>query len=288
VQRSTVHLHTDEGNARLTVLMGRFWRGLGRRFALTVHSFRERPDLQHLDRSLQHVYRKARLIVAISEDVRAALTERLHLDPSRIRVISSALPISRWERSQPIPDSVPKAWLDAPVRIIANAGRVVRYEGQDLYGIDTLLDAFAALDQPRASLLVVLGEVVDADLYREIAVKVSADTRVHLISRLESPLAPITHAATVVVRPTRTEGGESLTLTEAIECGVWAVGSDAVRRPEGTELFRTGDAHHLREVLAAVAARSHKPEPRTLRAHVVGQLLEAYRETGLLASGAGR
>ena len=282
ISRQPVHLHTDEGNARLTVLLGWMWRVTRRKYALTVHSFRVRPDLQHLNNHLARVYSNACMIVAISNEVHQALVDQLHLDPEKIKVIPSALPISKWEKMLPPPQGLPEQWLDAPFRILANAGRVVRFQNNDLYGIDTLLEAFRTYQNKDASLLIVLGQIVDTGLYNTLVTMAAPDSRVHLLTQFDSPLATITHHAHVVVRPTRTEGGESLTLTEAQELGVHTIGSDAVPRPPGTMLFETGNAESLAQALNLISQRSTLPHPITVNTSAIETLIEAYSSSGLL------
>ena len=282
LSRQPVHLHTDEGNARLTVLLGWAWRITRRRYALTVHSFRIRPDLQHLNKHLARVYANACLVIAISNEVRQALTEQLPLDPITIQVIPSALPISAWEKSLPTPHGLPSEWVHAKYRVLANAGRVVRYQGNDLYGIDTLLEAFKAYNRNDASLLVVLGQIADRDLYNTIVAQAALDSRIHLLTQFDSPLTTITHHAHVVVRPTRTEGGESLTLTEAQELGVHTIGSDAVPRPPGTMIFETGNVESLTQALNLISQQSELPHPLTANTTAIESLIEAYSSSGLL------
>ncbi|KXK34890.1 MAG: glycosyltransferase family 4 protein [Flavobacteriales bacterium] len=281
LQRTPVHLHTDEGNARRTVLLGRVWTALRRPYALTVHSFRHRPDLEHFDAALAGVYHNARAIIAISSETRTALVERLKLNPDTISVIPSALPVSHWEQECPKPD-LPNGWLQAKVRVLANAGRVVRYNGADLYGIDTLLDAHNQLSSPDMALLIVLGEIVDNDLYRLYQERVQALRNVFLVHGLQSPLAPVVHEAHIVVRPTRTEGGESLTLVEAIEDGVWAVGSDSVRRPPEAVLFKTGDAADLARVLHTVSTTDTTAPAMPRNAVNAEAIIQLFTNRGLL------
>lgn len=276
-----LHMHTDEGNARATVALTGLWRVGGRRYGLTFHSFRMRDDLRQLDTRLALACKRARLVIAISNDVKQALIDRLGLGDETITVIPSALPISQWELNQPLPD-IPQAWMDAKIRVIANAGRVVRYENADLYGIDLLLQAFKSINNPDASLLVVLGTVVDDSLAAELFALAQADPRIHIVTQIHSPLTPVTRMSHVVVRPTRTEGGESLTLSEARELGVWAVGSDAVQRPAGTVLFQNNNAEHLAQVLAEVMSRTSMPTPVVGNAGVVDEMVMAYRKAGLL------
>lgn len=281
VYGNPLHLHTDEGNARLTLLIGGLCKLRQRRYALTVHSFRKRADLDHLTSKLSSVYRGASLIVAISNEVKERVVERLGISSDSVRVFSSALPISAWELRQPAPE-VPTEWTQARVRVLANAGRVVRYNGKDLYGIDILIKAFRNIQIPDAALLIVLGTVVDASLYAELTALQQTDRRIHLLTNVSSPLTTITHTAHVVVRPTRTEGGESLTLSEAVELGVWAVGSNAVARSAHTILFATEDVQSLTNVLQDVMQRT-SPAPVHRDSTTVSALIEAYVEHGLLS-----
>ena len=158
----------------------------------------------------------------------------------------------------------------------------MRFQNNDLYGIDTLLDAFRAYQNKEASLLVVLGQIVDTGLYDTLVSTAALDSRVHLLTQFDSPLTTITHHAHVVVRPTRTEGGESLTLTEAQELGVHTIGSDAVPRPPGAVLFETGNAESLTQALNLISQQSELPHPLTANTTAIESLIEAYSSSGLL------
>lgn len=280
---NAVHMHTDEGNARRAIALGMLWKMVGRPYCITVHSFRLRKDLVHLDRTLAGVYRNARAVIAISKDVRDALQSRLGLTNSSLYVVPSALPISQWERDQS-PPALPQQWKMARVRFLANAGRITRYDGEDLYGIDTLLTAFRELPMQDASLLIILGTIVDVEILNLYTALAGSDSRIHFVHNMQSPLSSIVHLAHCVVRPTRTEGGESLTLAEAIEEGTWAVGSDAVQRPPGTILFKTGSAADLLAKLTDVAATETRPTPKPADWHALDSLMQIYADSGFLRS----
>lgn len=283
VRRAPVHYHTDEGNARWMMLFGAVWRIFGVPYVVTVHSFRDRPEL-HRSRwkqQLRSAFHGARAIIAISGDVRTDLVNRLDLDPSTITVIGSDLPISMWERRAPLSSAFPEAWRTAPVRILANAGRLVRYQGHDLYGMDLLAEATNKLGSDVATALVI-GEVIHPELLTALEEATARNPHLFLIRVHEGPLLPAVEHAHIIVRPTRTEGGRSLTLTEAIELGRWAVGSDAVLRPLHTRTFPNGSAMALHDVLSEVCHHVRSgvlPEPVMPTTGLVEELLEVYRRS---------
>lgn len=283
VRRSPIHYHTDEGNARWMMLFGAAWRLLGVPYVVTVHSFRDRPEFRRRSwtRQLRNAYRGARAVVAISEDVRADLVDRLALDPASITVIGSDLPISRWEYAAPLPAALPERWRTAAVRVVVNAGRLVRYNGQDLYGMDLVAQAVEGLPDDVATALVV-GEIVDQELLAFLHDAASRNPQLMIVRNLDGPLLPVVAHAHIVVRPTRTEGGRSLTLTEALELGRWAIGSDAVERPDGTRLFESGSVEALRQVLHDVVLEvqhDRMPERVQAPAYSVDELLAVYRRS---------
>lgn len=251
LSRTLVHYHTDEGNHRWMRLLSRMWRLTRTPYVVTVHSFRDRPEFAdaRVRRELAAAYSHAAAVIGISDDVVRDLEQRLGVYHKRTRIIPSALPMSAWELSAPMPNQRSTAWTDAPVRILANAGRVVRYAGEDLYGIDVLLNALQQIPDADIALCIAVGDVVDADLWSHLESLAARDSRVSWLRNHNGPLAPVVRKAHIVVRPTRTEGGASLTVQEALELGHWAVASDAVQRPVGTRLFANSNSSALSNVL---------------------------------------
>lgn len=282
LSRTMVHYHTDEGNHRWMRLFSRIWRLTRTPYVVTVHSFRDRAEFQdpRVLRQLVAAFANAKAVIAISSEVADALESTLGFRHKRTRVIPSNLPLSSWELSSPLPTDVAEAWQRAPVRILANAGRVVAYNGRDLYGLDVLVSAFRAIQDPEAALCIAMGEVVDTALWQNVLAIASNDTRITFVRDLNGPLAPFVQHAHIVVRPTRTEGGPSLTLSEALELGRWAIGSDAVQRPDGTVLFRNEDPVDLsRALLQCItdARRGHMPPAITPNTDAVEKIMNLYQ-----------
>jgi glycosyltransferase involved in cell wall biosynthesis len=281
LNRSLVHYHTDEGNHRWMRLLSRMWRMTRTPYVVTVHSFRHRPEFDDASvrRSLAAAFTQAKAVIAISQDVVDDLERRIGVRHKLTRTIASALPISRWERQAALSTAFPEEWINAPVRLLANAGRVVSYQGEDLYGVDLLLDAMSTIDQD-VQLCIAIGEIVDHNLWARLQRKIEADPRVWLVQHLQGPLIPAVSHAHVIVRPTRTEGGPSLTLSEALELGRWAVGSDAVERPQGTIVFRSGDSGDLSRALSQAirdVRRSLMPPAMPANIDAVQRIVNLYQ-----------
>lgn len=247
LSRTLVHYHTDEGNHRWMRLLSRYWRLTNTPYVVTVHSFRNRQEFSNprILQSLADAFRGAKAVIAISNEVANALESLLGFTHIGTRVIPSNLPLSKWELNTQLPSSTAVKWQKAPIRLLANAGRVVDYQGKDLYGLDVLVEAFSSLTDTDIELCIAVGEIVNTSVWQKIEDHVSRDSRITVLRDLESALTPFVKHSHIVIRPTRTEGGLSLTISEALELGRWAIGSDAVERPQGTVLFRNEDAADL-------------------------------------------
>jgi glycosyltransferase involved in cell wall biosynthesis len=282
LSRSMVHYHTDEGNHRWMRLLSWYWWLTRTPYVVTVHSFRDRPEFTspRVRTSLARAYQRSKAVICISDSVVHELEQRIGVRHKLTRTIPSNLPLSSWEREATVPSQVPASWRGASIRILANAGRIVSYEGKDLYGIDVLVEAFTSVPDADVELCIAVGDIVDPARWAPIQDLIDSDPRISVLSNLNGPLAPIVSCSHIVVRPTRTEGGPSLTLSEALELGRWAIGSDSVTRPEGTVLFRNEDpadlARALRQCISDVRNNSMPPS-RTSNVDAVQRIVNLYQ-----------
>lgn len=286
LSRSLVHYHTDEGNHRWMRLFSRLWRLTRTPYVVTVHSFRDRPEFAdaRVRAQLAAAYTHAAAVIGISNEVISDLEQRLGVYHKRTRIIPSALPMSTWEMNAPLPTALPAQWQQASVRILANAGRVVRYNGEDLYGIDILIKAMQQIHDRDVALCVAVGDVVDVELWGNLRHAAAHDSRVTFLQQPASPLAPVVRNAHIVVRPTRTEGGASLTVQEALELGRWAIASDAVPRPDGTRLFHSTDADHLASILQSSihdVRRGSMPPAMAPQSDAVQRIINLYERVSV-------
>lgn len=142
----------------------------------------------------------------------------------------------------------PAVWAFADVHrpLICACGKVCWYEGQDLYGLDHLVELAGRLkpDYPDLGIVVCFWDhkaeeqrYLDELMQRAAAIGAADNV---LFNTQSGTFVPVIAASDVFVRPTNTDG-DANSIREALSLGIPAVASDAVERPAGTRLFRTRD-----------------------------------------------
>jgi glycosyltransferase involved in cell wall biosynthesis len=149
-------------------------------------------------------------------------------------------------------DSKLTSFLEFGVVITASAYRVQFLpDGSEVYGIDTLVDAFLSVSQANSDLRVVIFLAESpttpgpqrhlAALERRLEDHDVRD-RVLIVYGLE--FVPALSKSALFVRPTRADG-DALSIREAQEAGVPVIATDVIPRPPGVTTFATGDAAQL-------------------------------------------
>jgi len=157
------------------------------------------------------------------------------------------------EQSEMDPHNVaPQVWsfMEAHRPLVAANGKVNWYAGQDLYGLDHLVELTARLkpDYPNIGVVVCFWNHEPGDQkYLDELSRSAADKGVGeniLFNTKNGLFVPVLAGSDVFVRPTNTDG-DAVSVREALYLGVPALASDAVERPEGTVVFRTRDVEDL-------------------------------------------
>lgn len=150
--------------------------------------------------------------------------------------------------------------------VIAANGKVEWYRGEDLYGLDLLVELAGRLkkDYPRLGIVVCFWDHRPADEARLEALKRRAAelgvADAILFNTVSGPFVPVLSECDVFARPTNTDG-DANSIREALYLGKPAVASDAVERPEGTILFRTRDLDDFEvRVRQALGGKSDRQE----------------------------
>ena len=269
IDARVLHYHHSKWGHLVALAIGK--RTTRTRYVLTLHAGDIQKHFPQLTSRIPLIGRITRWavtrfdrIIAVDPDIAAIL--RTHIQGRPIDVIPAFL-APRQRDYENLDPSLEGFFADG--RIILVAAYAVQFlrNGDELYGLDTAVDAFVDLaeefDDVRLALFVAKTPTTRRArahlqrLERQIAeANLGHRTRIVFGQPLPAALRP----NSIFVRPTRAEG-DAVSVREAQEAGVPVVASDVVSRPAGILPFRVGDVRSLaacvRSVLdAAVPAPS--------------------------------
>lgn len=167
--------------------------------------------------------------------------------------------------------AAPEVWpfLDAHHPVIAANGKVDFQDGEDLYGLDLLVDLAARLvpDYPELGIVICFWKYVPEtdQSYLESLIARARERGVErnmLFSTAGGRFVPVVAESDLFVRPTNTDG-DAVSVREALHLGKPSLASDAAARPEGTVVFRTRDIDDLEATVRAVLADPSPGEGRS-------------------------
>jgi len=186
----------------------------------------------------------------------------------RMAVIPAFIPpIPNDEDDSAIP---PEVWLfcrsHTPL-LLAN-GTIAFYRGEDLYGVDLLIELVRALKPgyPQLGLIFLMRPFVgqsEQAYWQALQARVEAyglTENLQWIMEGVAAMHPLVRACDLFLRPTNTDG-DAVSIREALHFRVPVVASDASPRPIGTVLFRSRDVEDLVTQARRVLAGELLPEP---------------------------
>ena len=201
---------------------------------------------------------------------------------SNTKVIIPFLPPINKLNSIPLNQYLDLPRFDSPVMVFNAYKLAYREDGADIYGLETLLDAFLEVTKlVHLVLLIPQLEASEKELINEIISKSENATnqqRIHIISKPELDGWQIIAKADVFIRPTITDG-DALSLRESLHFGTPVIASDYTRRPTGVTLFKTGDSINLAEKINMFLNEKSidKPFSAPPQQQIINSFLDAYR-----------
>lgn len=204
-------------------------------------------------------------VVAVHRDL-ATLVRSLGVPGERVHWFPGFLPPTQdeFDRTRVAPEVWEFADRHEPL-LVAN-GKVCWHHGEDLYGLDHLVELAARLapDYPRLGIAICFWEhrrEEEAALtaLRERAAALGVADRV-LFNTTPGLFLPVISAADLFLRPTNTDG-DANSIREALHLGIPALASDVVPRPEGTVLFRVRDLDDFEVQVRLLLKESARPTP---------------------------
>jgi glycosyltransferase involved in cell wall biosynthesis len=259
-----VHYHHSHWSMLMAVALGKGRRKS--RYVLTAHGTdlprRLNSKVPLLGSATRWALRRFDTIIVVNPDIRAAIQG--HVGERPIEVLPAFLEAQAEE--SPYEASIETFLSGGPILLVPAFRVQFLPDGRDIYGLDTVGAAFAAIAGERPELRLVFfvaerprGRKAAKHLQRLVRRMEDAGLRDRVLIAYGVPLTPAFRNDAVVVRATRIEG-DALSVREALHADVPVVASDVVDRPRGTVMFSTDDVADLCRALRHVL-----DTPRTRR-----------------------
>lgn len=281
-QKSIVHFHNF--SLRNTLIF--FIISLRHKTILSFHNERFLDEVH----SVSPIWRKVVIYFlnridyfVVDTQKNKELAEKIVEDQKRITIIPEFIP----------PSHIPPLENDAILAmrqkhqylLSSNAWQISFYNGQDLYGLDILVDLLQELvfiHELDVGMVFLLPNNGVKEYFEEIKRRIKSAKLIEHFIFITEPIkeaSSLWQISDVVIRATNTDGN-SLTILEALSIQVPVVASDCCERPEGVVLFRTRDTDDLCEKIRAVLSslESHRLKLKNIsRMDNAATLLELYK-----------
>jgi len=171
--------------------------------------------------------------------------------------------------------------------IVSNAFQISFYHGEDLYGIDMLIELVAELRHTKemdVGLVFLLPSVNEQEYFQKLQARVVELGITESFLFLTEPLAEacdLWRVADLVIRATNTDGGDSLLVLESLLCGTPAIASDCVPRDPAVTTFRSRDLEDLLDKTESVLLNldEHKRRLENLpRVNNADKIIDLYEK----------
>jgi glycosyltransferase involved in cell wall biosynthesis len=186
------------------------------------------------------------LVIACNPQIRDICLEKAGLATEKVRLIPAFIPPIASDES--ILSEDVRLFISKSNPLLSAVGWIGhKFDGQDLYGIDMMIELVKRLDEkyPQVGLILSVNGGKDEEVERTIKESCAKIGRkIFFITEDLPEVAPVISASDLFLRPTNTDG-DSVAIREAIHLGVPVVASDAVPRPESCVLFKSRDIDDL-------------------------------------------
>jgi hypothetical protein len=234
-----IHVHSFSGALKLVHIACS--RILFKRVVLTVHSARTTGIMARL--ALATSARLAHTVIVVSQKVAESIRGSPHVIPAFIPPFQSELAasaeVARW---------ISERKAEGRFVFVSNAYRLEQLQGEDLYGLDLIIDAFTDSSVADRSACVFLVGAPDynpglLNVYKDLVAHRRME-QIFLLRTHPESFAGIAALADGTIRATSSDG-DAVSIRESLHLGKLTIASNAAARPDGTRIFKSRDVGDL-------------------------------------------
>jgi hypothetical protein len=252
---------------KLHIIAGKLF---GKKVIITIHGYGKKRSLLFRIYD-QLVFNLANKIILVNPEIR----QKLNLNENKIVIKNAFLPPVLSEEpnlSNAIEARLIAAKKQNKTIICANASRLDNFNGEDLYGLDMSIEATKMLVDagiPVDVIFIVSSLDTGEDKFQKaqnLIQQYQIQSSFFLINEKAS-FVKLIEQSDMVIRPTNTDG-DSLTIREGLYLNKIVLASDVVKRPDGTELFKTRNTVDLFEQMKELITQKNAINNHSFKAPV--------------------
>lgn len=239
-----IHIHGGSLEKRaLVIFIARLYKI---KTVVSFHSLRDEfAQMNFWQRCLlSYVVNHTDHIIAAGDNERDKLVKWFHCE-KRLCVITAYIPPKRVETR--LPAQLAEFLRNHKFIISANASNMDFYKGQDIYGLDMLVELCGRLSfQMDVGFVYCLTRLTNKDYFEKIRARIKELKIENLFFIVLDSIEfwPVLEKSHIFIRPTCTDS-YGVSVAEALTIGIPSIASDACNRPEGTLLFQSRDSEDL-------------------------------------------
>lgn len=244
-QKKIIHVHTSQTIALVLFML----LGYKHNYIMTIHGYRVFNSTGKLrNYVLTRFLSKAQYIFMNDNGLSDLYIKKFRIEENKIIVVPAYIKPLDIERKE-LPEEIISFRNKIPFLISANAFKLYKIDGIDVYGLDILIDLIKELRvlKYEVGLVFCLPQQGDVFYERECKKKIEDLGLTEYILIFNRPLTngfQVWELSDLFIRPTSTDI-EGISVKEALEFGTPAIASDVCRRPREAIIFKNRDFNDL-------------------------------------------
>lgn len=257
--RSSDLIHIHSGNWVIRIFTLFLSIIFNKKNIVTLHSYRVSKVVNILTSVFLH---KSTNIIAVNDKIANRLSKKL----KKKTIIREAF-VPPALVTEVLPEDLREIIQkqNEKVLICANAFRIQKYLGGELYGLDQCIEVAkkAKNNNFQLHIIFVIGTIRDKDLeyfnfFKSLITQNEIEDYITIYPKTIS-FVELIKSCNIVVRPTLTDG-DALTIREALYLKKQVIASDIVNRPKGTVVYKTADSEDLYNKICEVSKSNLEKE----------------------------